>query len=100
MARQEIADGRWFDPDAARVWEEGTKFDGNNRISLATGSQWDHEQLYLTAKGHWVVNAWSQWQGTSETYRAIDPAEAAMWLVRNEHDLPECLAVAAATLEA
>jgi hypothetical protein len=81
--------GRWFDPSKAQVWEEATRWDGRNHISRATGSQWDHEQLYRTAGGAWIIHRWSQWQGSTPSYTQITPAEAAAWLVRAEEDPPE-----------
>jgi hypothetical protein len=42
MRRQALTDGtgRWFDLDKAERFEEATFWDGRNRISLATKSQW------------------------------------------------------------
>jgi hypothetical protein len=82
MRRQALTDGSgWFDLDSAERFDEATIWDGRNRISLATGSQWDHEALYRTANGRWVKHWWSQWQGTV--------AEAAAWLVQNGYDPAE-----------
>ena len=89
MKRQALVDGGWFDADASVEIKEGTRWDGNNHVSLATGSQWDHEVLHVTKKGRFVVNHWSQWQGSGETYVEITPAEAAQWLVANERDEDE-----------
>lgn len=84
------ATGRWYDPAKADSWEEATRWDGNNHVSLATGSQWDHELLIRTAGGTWVLHRWSQWQGSRPSYRAITPKEAAAWFIRNEHtEVPE-----------
>lgn len=84
-------DGATFDLTTAEHWDENTWFDGRNQISTATDSQWDHEVLYRTAKGAWVVYAWSQWQGSRETYRRIDADEARGWLLRNdEQDAAAC----------
>ena len=78
--------GRWFDRDSADKFEEGMFWDGNNNISMATHSQTEHEELYRTASGKWVLNCWSQWQGVLETYEIVDDDFAAKWLVTNEHD--------------
>jgi len=75
-----------FNIDSARSFDEGLKWDGNNHISMATGSQWNHERLWLTAGGRWVQHSWSQWQGSSERWEFIDAAEAREWLIRNEHE--------------
>lgn len=75
--------GRWFDDKTAVVFSERTRWDGNNHISVATGSQWDHEALYYTQGGRWVKKSWSQRQGTLEDYLEVDEEEAVRWLVVN-----------------
>jgi hypothetical protein len=80
--------GKWFDPAKATEWEEATWWNGNNHISRATGSQWEHETLYRTAGGAWVLHHWSQWQGSTESYTLVSASEAAAWLVRCEHEPP------------
>jgi hypothetical protein len=83
----------WFDDTHAVKFTEATRWNGNNHISRATGSQWDHQALYYTRSGNWVLNGWSQWQGSLETYTKVDETEAIQWLIDNEHDdtdeLPE-----------
>lgn len=91
MARVNIFDEHrqlegWFDDSKAERFEEATRWDGNNHISIATGSQWDHEQLYRTVGGRWVLHRWSQWQGRPETYRFLTDKEAETWLLANEED--------------
>lgn len=83
MARISLGNGKWFSTRAATTWEEDTRWDGRNHISLATGSQWDHEQLYRTPKGTWVLHCWSQWQGSRPSYEVISEAEAHAWLIAN-----------------
>ena len=75
----------WFDEDAAVKFRERTRHDGHNQISCATGSQWDHEILLYTKSGRWVLNAYSQWQGSTETYTEISENEAARWLCTHGH---------------
>jgi hypothetical protein len=83
----------WFDSERATSWEEGTRWDGHNHVSLSSGGQFGHERLYRTATGRWVVKSWSQWQGSRTTYRLISAQDAATWFVLNEHaDIPEELA--------
>ncbi len=85
MSRIALSDGSgWFDAEKAVKFEEATFWNGNNHISRATGSQWEHEALYFTRANRWVLNEWSQRQGSIEAYREIDVAEAAQWLVENE----------------
>ena len=100
MARVALEGGGWYDPDKAETWEEGTRWDGRNHVSLATGSQWDHEELHRTAKGVWVLRRWSQWQGSRETHERIDAEAAAEWLVRNGREPPAELAEEVAAAEA
>lgn len=76
----------WFDADAAERFEEDAYFDGSNLVSKATGSQWAHEALYRTKGGRWILNCWSQWQGSRETYEFISDDEAREWLLAQCHD--------------
>ena len=104
MSRAVLEDGRWFNPACSTKWDEGTCWNGNNHISLATGSQWDHQRLYRTKGGLWILYTWSQWQGSGESYEEISAEAAAQWLVRNEHDvddaaIPDDVADAYAALE-
>lgn len=91
MARRNIMVGYdlvgWFNDKAKDhiLLEEGTRFDGSNRISLATGNQWDHEALHLTGRNRrWVLNAWSKRQGGGDVYHLITEADAFRWLLMNE----------------
>lgn len=77
--------GAWFDAEKATEFTELTRYDGSNRISRATGSQYEHELLYFTAGGKWVMNCWSNWQGSQESYSAKTAEEAVLWLAKNEH---------------
>ena len=76
----------WFDRAKAEKFEEATRWDGNNHISIATGSQYDHEILFRTAGGRWVLHGWSQWEGRPERYRFISDEDAREWLLLNEED--------------
>lgn len=76
----------WFDPDRATEYTENTEWDGNNNVSVATGSQWRHEMLYLTAGGRWVLHTWSRWQGDTPKYEFVDDERARQWLLLNNHD--------------
>jgi len=83
MSRIVLTDdsGKWFDSEKAVKFEENTRWNGNNHISCATGSQWDHEWLYYTAGGKWVLNSWSQYQGSLESYCEICEETAVQWLI-------------------
>ena len=78
--------GQWFDIDSAKDFDEGTTWDGSNHISMATRSQTEHESLYRTASGKWVLNEWSQWQGSIQTWKVVDDDTAAQWLITNGQD--------------
>jgi len=98
MARYRI-DGTVVDTDNATAsWDEGTRWDGRNHISLATGSQWDHEELYRSRRGRYYLIHTSQWQGSTPYAEWVSPQEAARWLAINQPDLelPADLAAAAA----
>jgi hypothetical protein len=99
MQRQAIGDGRWFDLDAATKFEEARRHDGRNYVSLATGDQWEHEALYRTKGGKWILSSWSQRQGTRETWDEVTAETAALWLVRNEHEAHPACAEEYAALE-
>ena len=90
MTRTPLTDdaGRWFDSDTATIFNEATRWNGSNRISRATGSQWNHQALYYTRSGKWVLNDWSQWQGSLETYVEVGESCAIAWLINNEHFKP------------
>ena len=90
MKRQALTDGsgRWFDVDSVEEFTEDTRWDGHNRSSCATGSQWEHETLYRTKGGLWVLHHWSQWQGTQATWVVYTAERAAVWLSLNGYDHP------------
>jgi hypothetical protein len=90
MGRIALTDGtgRWFDASKARRWEENTRWDGHNHVSLVASGSHAHETLYRTAGGIYVLRQWSQWQGSVETVEELDAADAAIWLSRNG-DEPE-----------
>jgi len=85
----ETEDVKWFDLEKAKEFKEDSDWDGNNNISVATGSQLNHECLYLTRKGSWVKNWWSQWQGSIGRWEEISVEDAAQWLLKNGHPLPD-----------
>lgn len=91
MGRVNVVDGNgnvegWFDASAAQEWAEGTRWDGDNHVSLATGARLEHERLLRTAGGRWVVHRWSQWVGVPDSLRYVDVDEAVRWLVACEYD--------------
>lgn len=101
MKRIALTDGsgRWFNEETARYWSEGSRHDGSNQISKNTGSQWNHEALYRTASGRWVLHTWSQYQGIADTYEEIEPGDAASWLATAGKEPPDEIAQEFADLE-
>jgi hypothetical protein len=97
--RQALDNGTWFETDSTQRFDEATYWDGQNHISCATGGQWEHETLFRTKGGKWVLNAWSQWQGSGESWVGINDAEAAQWLVRNGHEAHDACRAEYAALE-
>ena len=88
MTRVAITNGKgaWFNTDSAQKIEEESYHDGYNFISEATGSQWEHECLWITRGGKFVLNHWSQYQGGVETYKLIDKKEAAEWISKQSFE--------------
>ncbi|NOX55293.1 MAG: hypothetical protein GXP27_12820 [Planctomycetes bacterium] len=79
--------GTVLDPERSeRKWDEGTRWDGRNHISLATASQWEHEVLHLGRSGVWWIEHWSQWQGSTPSGRVVSARDACRWLLANDYD--------------
>jgi hypothetical protein len=85
-----MEDGTIVKPEnAVEKWGEETDWDGDNHISRATGSQWNHQTLYKTRKGRYWVEHESQWQGSRPHAEWVSEQEAARWLILMDHDLPD-----------
>ena len=84
MERIALTDGsgKWFDSEKAEFYGEKSYHDGSNWISKATGSQWEHEAVYLTKGGVFVLTHWSDFQGSRDTYVEISKEEAAVWFAK------------------
>jgi len=78
--------------NATQSWKEDKRWDGNNMISVATGSQWEHQELHRSRKGRYWIECWSNWQGSTPHAEWISNHAAAQWLMHNDHELPEDLA--------
>ena len=86
-ARYEMSDGTIVDiGNSSAQWSEGKRFDGSNQVSLATGSQWDHQTLYRSRRGRYYVERSSQWQGSTPSAEWLSNEDACRWLLKNEHD--------------
>lgn len=89
MGRYHMKDGTVTDTRLAQqTWAEDSVWDGRNRISKATGSQWLHERLYRSAKGRYYVERWSAFDGNKSSAEYLSREEAARWLLANDHELP------------
>jgi hypothetical protein len=80
---------------ATATYEEETLWGGQNHISRATGTQWDHETLYRSAKGRWYIEHTSQWEGKLPSAEWVSPEKAAAWLVLMGAEVPPELEEAA-----
>lgn len=92
MASYRVEDTIVRTENATQSWEEQTRWDGHNHISVNTGSQWEHQKLYRSRRGRYYIECWSQWQGTTPHAEWLSPEEAARWLLRNNETLPTDLA--------
>lgn len=78
--------GAWFTAEKAKLYKEKSVWNGNNWISCATGSQWEHECIFITAGGKFILNAYSQIQGSKETYEEVSKDFAAQWFAKQGFD--------------
>lgn len=76
----------WFDRDTAESFDEGTRWNGQNHVSLHTSDKFDHQILYRTAEGRWVLRGWSQRDGRPDTYEWIGDDRARDWLILSGND--------------
>lgn len=89
MTRYRMDDGTVVDTEnATKSWKENTRWDGRNHISVATGSQWEHQQLHRSRKGRYYLERWSQWEGSTPRAEWISKHTAASWLLANEQEIP------------
>ena len=90
MSTYKMDDGTVVNTDnATESWDEAQSWDGNNHISVATGSQWSHERLHRSRKGRYYTEHWSNYQGSREYVEWVSNRQAVVWLITNGHDLPE-----------
>lgn len=93
MAKYQMEDGFVVDTNQAQQqWREDTRWDGHNHVSVATGSQWEHERLCRSKRGRYYLEHWSDYQGVAPWAQWIAREHAARWLLLNNHDLPPDLA--------
>lgn len=100
MATYRMDDSTVVNTDKAKnSWDEARYHDGRNFISKATGSQWNHETLYESRKGRFYIEHSSNCQGSRDSAEWISSRAAAVWLLANNHELPESLMEMAAEIE-
>lgn len=75
----------WFNSSKAREFKGGRRWDGDNMVDINVGS-YTFQSLLRTAKGRWVLETLSQWQGVATTHKFVDDAKAREWLIRNAYD--------------
>jgi len=76
--------GNWFNPEASIVHiKENASYNGHNWVSLATGRQFEHEALYYTKNKKFVLNKWSDYQGSDDVYEVIREIDATHWIIKN-----------------
>ena len=83
MKQISLDDGRLA--TISETYQDRTRWNGSNEISLATGSEFVRERLHHTASGRWVMCSTSQYEGTAPTAEEIDAEAAARWLIRNHY---------------
>jgi hypothetical protein len=99
MARYRMEDQTVVDVgNATACYEEATDWNGSNHISRPTGSQWEHETLYRSAKARYYIVRTSNMEGNLPSAEYVTPEQAAAWLTLNEHPIPPELAEAAASI--
>jgi hypothetical protein len=87
-----MGDGTVIDTKRASCsWKESLDHDGNNYISRATGTQWEHQRLYQSRKGRYYIEHFSDYQGSREHVEWVSREEAARWLLHNDEELPKDL---------
>ena len=74
--------------NATECWEEDTRWDGHNHVSLATGEQFSHQTLFRSRKGRFYVEHTSQWQDSTPHAEWVSNEEAARWILSQGHKLP------------
>lgn len=70
----------WFDYKKAEEWSD---MDYNGNGSHGTGAG---QAVLRTAKGRWVLENWTRWEGRENTYEFISDETAKDWLLRNDCD--------------
>jgi hypothetical protein len=99
MATYRIEDSIVKTDNATAKWDEETRWNGNNHVSVVTGSQWNHQTLYKSRRGRYYIECTSQWQGSTPRAEWVSPEEAARWLLVCGYKIPADLQKVAETVE-
>ena len=86
MTRITLTDnsGRWFDLEAAYRFDEATVLaDDGTPISRATGNSWEHETLFLTTHGTYIIHFQNDRNRSLDSFSEYDPKKAVQWLLAN-----------------
>lgn len=75
----------WYDPKACEKYEESQHWDDQNMVS-DVADRYDHQILYRTRGGRWVLHEWSQWAGRRATDQFVSDDQAREWLLICGHD--------------
>ena len=78
--------------NATKSWQEERRFNGQNRVSVHTGTQWDHQTLHRSRKGRYWIEHDSDWQGSRAYAEWVGHRVAIAWLLLNGDELPADLA--------
>jgi hypothetical protein len=76
----------WFDANKARLFNEDKWWNGSNHVSVNTASEHDHQWLYRTAGGRWVLCQSSAWVDRQTICTFLDDRAALDWLLLNRED--------------
>src|SRR5437016_2404935 len=76
--------GRWFDLEATRRFDESTAYAGDGvDVSRQTGNSWEHETLFLTTNGMFVLHCLNDRNPTLASFTEYPPDKAIPWLLAN-----------------
>lgn len=72
-------------------WNEDWTWDGQNKLSAATGSEWVHEHLYRTHNGIFWLRTMDGWHNNMCSAKYLSPEDAIRWLDSQGHAIPDDL---------
>jgi hypothetical protein len=73
----------WFAPDEATEYPERETARGPDAPPSSEGARWDHQALFRTKTGHWLLHMWS---AREERWREVPAEVAADWLRKNRYE--------------